>query len=241
MIMSEAAEARRRRAELRKKKILENSGERLGRILGAPPEADEAPINDDISSDSQVRRAPAFEGANAAAYSSSTLLSAEVPPTNGDPSSQGNILDILLNAANQEQEDATEDDSPGQSIAADFMSNFFSKWFWLALGILTYMALASPDYSWMVADSSGSVFSAAFCLHLILVKLNLIGAKPPSSGKNRMNIDQLLILILPMLGVASQNKIHQFVDYKNYFMSFVEKWSMFYTPFLLTRIYNGLF
>ena len=69
----------------------------------------------------------------------------------------GNILDILLNAAaNQQPEgDSPVDQSPASS---DLMSNFFSKWFWLALGILTYMALASPDYSWMVADSSGSVF-----------------------------------------------------------------------------------
>jgi len=236
--MSEAAEARRRRAELRKKKILENSGERLGKILGAPPDASEALINDDNSSDSPIRRAPAFEGANTAAYSSSSLE--QLP--NGDlPGQQaGNILDILLNAAaNQQPEgDSPVDQSPASS---DLMSNFFSKWFWLALGILTYMALASPDYSWMVADSSGSVFSAAFCLHLILVKLNVIGAKPPSSGQNRMSLDQLLILILPMLGVASQNKIHQFVDYKNHFMSFVEKWSMFYTPFLVTRLLKGLF
>lgn len=230
--MSEAAEARRRRAELRKKKILENSGERLGKILGAPPESNESLANEAISSESQVRHAPAFEGANVAAYSNS------VP--NGDPG-QGNILDILLNAANQQQENSLGDNSPNQAPPSDFVSNFFSKWFWLALGILTYMALASPDYSWMVADSSGSVFSAAFCLHLVLVKLNVVSGQPSSSGRNGMNLDQLLILILPTLGLASQDKIHQFVEYKKHFMSFAEKWSMFYMPFLVTRIYNGLF
>jgi len=234
--MSDASEAARRRREIRQKKILENSGQRLGKILGAPPEAAASLAAED--GESAIRRAPAFEGAPKSAYSVST--------TSEDGSGgnkQNDLLDMLLKAVDPQAENGED---PGQEVeqpSSHFLSNFLSKWFWLALGIITYVALASPDHSWMVGDSSGSVFSAAFCLHLILVRFNVISSSPPAAGrKNKnMNIDQLMILILPSLGLASQDKIHQLVGYKNHLMSFVEKWSMFYSPFLAMKLLNGVF
>lgn len=240
--MSDASEAARRRREIRQKKILENSGQRLGKILGAPADS-VASLVDQDSESSALRRAPAFEGANQAAYSVSTTAAGnEASMGTGATSQQTDLLDMLLKAVDQQGAGAAENATAAEEPASHFLSNFFSKWFWLALGILTYVALASPDYSWMVGDSSGSVFSCAFCLHLVLVRLNVISPSPGAASKNKnMNLDQLMILILPSLGLASQDKIHKFVGYKNHLVSFMEKWSMFYSPFLVMRLLNGVF
>jgi len=65
----DAAEERRRRRELRQKRILENSGQRLGKILGSPPDASESLAESSIGDGAEVaRRAPAFDGANPSAY-----------------------------------------------------------------------------------------------------------------------------------------------------------------------------
>jgi len=244
----DAAEERRRRRELRQKRILENSGQRLGKILGSPPDASES-LAESVGDGAEVaRRAPAFDGANPSAY-----LAANQEVLQADPASstggRGDLFDMLLKTMGEDQAaggggagGGQEEIEPDNSFKA-ILTNFFSKWFWLALGILTYAILASPDHSWMVGESSGSVFSAAFCLHLILVKLNVIYAKPKSpGGRNRnMNLDQILIMVLPSMGLASQDKIHQFVDIKNHLMSFAEKWSSFYAPFLVMRVVNGAF
>ena len=94
----DAAEERRRRRELRQKRILENSGQvkkvlrlifarskdakkffhsqfffvlilqRLGKILGSPPDASES-LAESVGDGAEVaRRAPAFDGANPSAY-----------------------------------------------------------------------------------------------------------------------------------------------------------------------------
>jgi len=234
--MSDASEAARRRREIRQKKILENSGQRLGKILGAPPESEASLVTEDGESSALLRRAPAFEGAPKSAYSVSPAAEGAAAGGGGQ---QGDLFDMLLKAVDQQQQQP----QPQQAEETDFLSNFVSKWFWLALGILTYVALASPDYSWMVGDSSGSVFSCAFCLHLILVRLNVIrpSAAGGGGGNKKMNLDQLLILVLPSLGLASQDRIHQFVGYKNHLMAFMEKWSMFYAPFLVMRMLSGVF
>ena len=52
---------------------------------------------------------------------------------------------------------------------------------------------------------------------------------------------QTLLPMLFSMGLASQDKIHQFVDIKNHLMSFAEKWSSFYAPFLVMRVVNGAF
>jgi len=215
-------DAAARRRALRQKKILENSGKRLNRILGVPE--DQVVDNSEVDGDQPQRRAPAFEGAPKYAYQ------------NGEPNAPGGsqtnqLLEKLLSGLDDQQ----QQDGEGGAAPPPPQGFNVQGMIWLALGVMTQIILAGP-HSWMIGENSMSVFSAAFCLHLLVSKV--MGGDPlsrPRGAKGLLNVDTVLQLVLNLCGFKPQS-INQILNLKNYFSSFVEKWSMFYLPFVVMSI-----
>ena len=168
------ADAAARRRALRQKRILENSGKRLNRILGVPEgKGDE---------DETERRAPAFEGAPKHAY------------LGQDSAQTQDLLDKLMGGlSDQSQIESPDEEEVGNTF------NLF-KITWIMLGLMTLMVLNGP-YSWMIGDNSVSVFSAVFCTQIVVAKFM---GRPESVPKPMLNVDTILKFVLQLCGVRQQ-------------------------------------
>lgn len=212
--MAESAAARRR--ALRQKKILANPEGRINKILGVPT-LEKTCENDDTL----VRRAPAFEGAPKYAYMNGQDSSTA---TNG-------LLDQLLQGGDGVEGHESKRGAEGKTTWASILVRIF----WILLGTATKVLLSGP-HSWLVGDNSMSVFSLAFCTHLILGRL--LGSEDSVATSKTLQ-DNILELVMKVVGFGQRN-IEQILKMKNYLSSLVETWSLFYLPFMACNLYMYL-